>query len=377
MKKFIKANEWFLSMARPASGPLGNAVDTGGSPQSDISGRAWKTVLKKTSILLACVAAVGQSQQVLATDRGAYDYGTHKTASSGSAWVAKNGNPIWMRGIPDNRKLSELSMPGTHGSIARYNSSAERQWGIVEGDAFAFAANQWMTLHQQLIFGIRYLDIRVRHVSNNLQGHHGMVFQGGNMRSYLNEVQGFLRAQPSEMVLMRVKEEYTPSGNTRSFFETFNEIASEYPDLFWKGGHVPTLGQARGKVVLLQDFSGGVFPGSIWFGGILKQDQWDVSSIRSLPEKIASITAFARRVNGYGGMYLTINHLSGAGTWIRPWQVASAQTFARNGSSFVPGYTGTNYDFKNQLDQGRYQRVGVVPMDFPGPSIVKKIISLN
>lgn len=64
-------------------------------------------------------------------------------------------NKNWMNYIDNSRTISELSIPGTHGSMALY--------GSVLGDILI---NQTMNLDIQLNSGIRYIDIRCRHYYN-------------------------------------------------------------------------------------------------------------------------------------------------------------------------------------------------------------------
>ncbi|XP_070554617.1 uncharacterized protein [Ptychodera flava] len=57
---------------------------------------------------------------------------------------------------------------------------------------------------------------------------------------------------------MRVKKEHTESRNTRSMEETFREYISGYNSkYFWTTNEMPNLGEARGKIVFLDDFANG------------------------------------------------------------------------------------------------------------------------
>jgi 1-phosphatidylinositol phosphodiesterase len=320
-----------------------------------------------------------------AVDRNAYDHGNHKTTASSRSWTSTHAKAKWMRSIPDAVNLGAVSMPGTHNSMARYNSAAEVQWGMTTPDSLSFGATQWMTLSQQLQVGVRYLDLRFRHINNGLQAHHGLIYQGRSAYQAFDEIRTFLLRNPSETVVVRVKEEYTPAGNSRSFAQTFAQLMSNYPGLFWSEAYaqrMPSMAAVRGKVVLLQDFSGtvgGRYLGMIYSRSAI-QDQWDVPSIRSLPSKWSAIKSFAERANREvtpNPQQFYINYLSGAGTFMRPWMVASAQVFAYNGAPLIPGYTGTNYLFKDYLDQSRPRFVGIVPVDYPGWSLLAGVIATN
>jgi 1-phosphatidylinositol phosphodiesterase len=57
-----------------------------------------------------------------------------------------------MRYLPDTSELSQLTLPGTHESCTA---------GLIEG-----AACQNWDLATQLQYGIRYVDIRCRHIQD-------------------------------------------------------------------------------------------------------------------------------------------------------------------------------------------------------------------
>jgi 1-phosphatidylinositol phosphodiesterase len=116
-------------------------------------------------------------------------------------------------------------------------------------------------LEAQLEAGIRVLDIRCRHVNNKFAIHHGIEFQHMWFDQVLQTLVAFVRKNPSEFVLMRVKEEYTPSNNSRSFeatFEMYREKAA-VQEYFWNPSEKNTLNpqvkDLRGKIVVLDNFS--------------------------------------------------------------------------------------------------------------------------
>src|SRR6266487_4141969 len=85
------------------------------------------------------------------------------TRSYNSADTVETSHPDWMRWVPDNKRLSELSLPGTHDTMALYGG------GIAE--------TQSLPLRAQLDAGIRVLDIRCRHIEDVFAIHHGVVFE--------------------------------------------------------------------------------------------------------------------------------------------------------------------------------------------------------
>ncbi|MGJ1388573.1 phosphatidylinositol-specific phospholipase C [Sphingobacterium spiritivorum] len=149
----------------------------------------------------------------------------------------------WMSFIQGERKLSALSIPGTHDAGARYEP--------VSGTA----KTQNLTIAEQLNAGVRFLDVRCRFVDDNFAIHHGPVYQHLNFDDVLQSCKSFLQAHPSETIIMSVKEEHTPSGNSMTFEERFIKYTDAYSGLFRLEADIPSLQQARGKIVLLRRFS--------------------------------------------------------------------------------------------------------------------------
>ncbi|MBE9030096.1 phosphatidylinositol-specific phospholipase C, partial [filamentous cyanobacterium LEGE 11480] len=316
----------------------------------------------------------------------------HPAYSHNARSVASN--PNWMSRISGNKKLSQLSLPGTHDTMSRYGGDIPK--------------TQSMTLPQQLQSGIRVLDIRNRHIKNAFAIHHGPVFQKAMFGDVLNQARAFLRRNPSETILMRVKPEHTATGNTRSFEATFKNYKTRYPGLFYTGSSDdPRLKAVRGKIVVLQNFSGGDhgLPYSRMFKA--SQDDYKLTTNWSLYSKWTKIKSLQRRANasnGNQGFY--INYLSGA-VGAFPYFVASGHSspgtsaprlstglttivanrskyrdFPRTtclGKACTISFEGTNVLFANSIktNSGRYYEpsrqtryTGIVMADFPGKELI-------
>ena len=74
---------------------------------------------------------------------------------------------------------------------------------------------QSLSLIVQLLVGIRFLDIRCRHYRNGLPIHHEAFFQKADLSDVLSTTVSFLSTHPSEVIFMRIKEEYDAEGNNR------------------------------------------------------------------------------------------------------------------------------------------------------------------
>jgi 1-phosphatidylinositol phosphodiesterase len=164
-------------------------------------------------------------------------------AAACSASSAPPADPGWMAGIDDDVPLAELSIPGTHETLALYEPIART------------AKCQNLPLAAQLDAGVRYLDVRCRHVDNAFSIYHGPVFQQQELDEVLDTVIGFLEEHPSETIMMSVKEESVAVGATRSFEQTFASYVATAPERWYLGTSVPRLGEARGKIVLVRRFA--------------------------------------------------------------------------------------------------------------------------
>lgn len=149
----------------------------------------------------------------------------------------------WMRGIPEQTSLSRITIPGTHDTMT---------W-----KASAMSKCQNMTLDDQLAAGIRFIDIRCRQYYDEFKLHHGSEFLHMDFNDVLNVCVPFLKRNPSECILMSVKEEYDPDGNNMTFQDVFTNYIEPYSTYWHLGNTMPNLAtqETRGKIVLLRRFS--------------------------------------------------------------------------------------------------------------------------
>ena len=149
----------------------------------------------------------------------------------------------WMSALSDSLSLASLSIPGTHESCARFEPLA------------GSARCQTLSLSEQLEAGVRYLDIRCRRVDNSFSIYHGMVSQNMTFEDVLDACYAFLSSHPGETILMCVKEEYEPKGDNDAFDSVFKRYLAENPERWYTGASIPTLQEARGRIVLIRRFA--------------------------------------------------------------------------------------------------------------------------
>ncbi|MFJ8119650.1 phosphatidylinositol-specific phospholipase C domain-containing protein [Bacillus mycoides] len=305
-------------------------------------------------------------------------------------------NADWMKYLPGKTKISELSIPGTHGSIARHGKT------VFDED---FVRNQRMTISTQLEAGIRYLDIRARRTGSSFAMHHGAVYQKLMFGDVLNQIQAFLRTNPSETVLMRLKEEHDPEPSSQSFEDIFTRYKNDYGNLFWTyTSSNPTLDAVRGKIVLLQDFSSSSDYG-IRYSSLTIQDQYDVkgSTPDAMYGKWTAVKRHLTAADNSNRSQIYLNYLSGTGggeatlKGTYPWFIVSGH-LARDGSKgakmiqerrtdkwpdFPRGYYGqvfyggTNILTAEFISKLNLSHVGIIAADFPGGPLINNVIRLN
>lgn len=179
--------------------------------------------------------------------------------------------PCWMKYVDDNKFLDELSIPGTHDSgTCSVDNDTEPQSSQVKC--------QQDYIPTQLLEGIRYFDIRLGK-GDDPGIDHGIFYllkKDGNYL-HLSDVIGyfktFLNENPSEALIMlasRGNDEATDESITTAFAK----VMADNPNLFYTSSHVPTLGEVRGKIVLLRRFglAGNSVSGHTWG---LDLTQWD------------------------------------------------------------------------------------------------------
>lgn len=305
-------------------------------------------------------------------------------------------NRDWMSHVPDRRLLKDLSIPGTHDTMAHSFWLSN------------IARTQAKTLTEQLAIGVRMLDIRCYRKNDTFQIYHGILDTGYSFPDVLGRVIAFLDDHPTETVLMRVKEEGSGDGNTKSFVEVFDSYVndSRYKDHFYTGtSNVASikLSDVRGKIVVMRDFTGSTFGLSYSSSDI--QDAYNLDTNWDLYSKWTKVKNQLNDANGHFGTQAKfyINYLSGSGGSF-PYFVASGKADnATNASRLSTGLTtpafkdsypdfprvdcflgmctiafnGTNYLASDYIEDHDLDFTGIVMTDFPGEDLVDKIVGLN
>ena len=166
------------------------------------------------------------------------------------------GSADWMGRLADETPLSEVVLPGTHDSATKNVQLAY------------FSKCQSLTIGEQLEAGFRYLDIRLAVVKGKDGGPDTMKLMHGftnctasgwpwagalTFDDVLSETCAFLAAHPTETVVFAVKQEH--GSETPEQFETvLNSYIGADPDMWLLTDRIPTVGEARGRIVLFRHY---------------------------------------------------------------------------------------------------------------------------
>ncbi|KAM4055065.1 phosphatidylinositol-specific phospholipase c, X domain-containing protein [Hirsutella rhossiliensis] len=154
----------------------------------------------------------------------------------------------WMRELHDDWPLALLSIPGTHNSPTCYK-------------ALPSVRCQAVDVPDQLRNGVRFLDVRVSVNPDDdaLALVHSAfpISLTGNkyFGDMLDHLYRFIDENPSETIVMSVKREGTGKGTDGQLAKYLkHSYVDKRRDLWWTEPKMPTLGQARGKIVIVRRF---------------------------------------------------------------------------------------------------------------------------
>jgi len=286
----------------------------------------------------------------------------------------------WMSNIPDNKYLYELTIPGTHQSYARYGNNAF---------AAPFAICQDWTVKKQLEEGIRFFDVRFRPFRKGFTVHHGAIWQKKDGEDVFREFTDFLKRNPRETLLISYKDETNgnPTISPEPGSDDFKSILTShlYNNRYtaWVYGFsrgeihnkMPTLGQARGKMVLIDKHNDGGW--GITSSLLAVKDNWKASvkvNWNDILNPELNNKWFQQKVNGiktnmryakHSKSKLYLSYLSASAAPLGP----SNRQIANLVNPKVESFARMN---------GWWDRpFGVVIMDFPTSEFIKTLIYCN
>jgi 1-phosphatidylinositol phosphodiesterase len=149
----------------------------------------------------------------------------------------------WMASLNDQTDLCSIAIPGSHDSAALYSV----------GDLAGKCQNA--SLSEQLSYGVRFFDIRLKNYQDNLYLWHGFINEGQTFSEAAKVFSDFLTVHPKEALIISIKEEEKAQGNSLSFETLLKQQTTS--SIWYLDRQMPsTLGAVRGKAILLARYSG-------------------------------------------------------------------------------------------------------------------------
>lgn len=296
----------------------------------------------------------------------------------------------WMAKVRDDLRITEFSIPGTHGS-------ASYQWEDITN-------NQILTIKQQLKAGIRYFDLRAKASSSGkVTLYHGPIYLFNTLSQTFKQMSQFLQKNPSETILVRIKQ---TGSDDATLTKNLSQIINNYSSHIWStssSSHIPRLSDVRGKILILQNFGSGSVNFGIRYNNFNIQDDYHLNHNWELYDKWLAVKSHLQKANRDRSPYGYINYLSGSG-YSFPYFVASGHRsnatdssrlstglttigwrnsypdFPRTGcwgSLCTISFEGTNTLTRDYLTRSDMKFAGIVAADFPGDDLIEKILNLN
>lgn len=352
---------------------------------------------------------------ILATLRGSvYCFFTTTVGTLDYFWRSVEApSSSWMSSLMDITPITELNIPGTHDSVSIFDHA------LPPWDFAPWVETQKLTITQQLEFGVRFLDLRMKlDERDRLWMVHKWAPLGLRFDAVVDELDTFLSGNPTETVIVTIKNDGEKPENILSFGLAIQNIILQKPNLWYLHVDVkglpptpPTLALCRSRIVLIKRFPApyiitsldlSIFPEwpnrtSATLPTAVIQDRWNFmksplfseQNIQTKWEAVSQLLELARADLTPGKLYL--NFLS-ATSLLWPWQaamnIATGRWNATKEAGQPPRYSNTVGINQKMLgflvdcaERGeKVGRIGILIMDYPqipDLDLVSAIISSN
>lgn len=278
-------------------------------------------------------------------------------------------NRSWMKYLNDNKKITEINIPGTHDS-AMFDG-----YGIAYFFAKSWSKTQSKNFDEQLKQGIRFFDLRINY---NLDLIHGPTYSTSNLKDTLSKFANFLELYPSEFLVLRIRsEDY--NGNSRGWYEKEYErrvfdLLKQYENRLFKNklGGWPKVKELRSKMLILNNLNRNISNNTDYGPryGVSYPDQYvhiqDEFKLKGYPKlsEVKDHIKIATADKDTSTLFLNYtshNHWTGTIWNLNSWLMPKVQEW---------------FDIIRRENAG-YIKAGIMIMDYPGDGMVQKIIDSN
>lgn len=151
----------------------------------------------------------------------------------------------WMKGITGSRSITSFTLPGTYQSAASVPAAGPQK-------------TQTLTITEQLNLGIRYFDLNVvNHYGKIVFVYGNVIEKGDRIKDIFTEFSTFLSENPTEAILVSIND---VANDPKDFASIAINFLKDFSSQVYSGNVIPTLDQARGKMVIVRRFvSDGVY----------------------------------------------------------------------------------------------------------------------
>ncbi|BCS27189.1 phosphatidylinositol-specific phospholipase C [Aspergillus puulaauensis] len=254
------------------------------------------------------------SMKPLSNDAKLRFTGIFSPAGSHLAVFSSANLNAWMRELKDDTLLSSLSIPGTHNSPTCHVAPPSVRCQAVDP-------------REQLKNGVRFFDIRVQpkfpedKSKDELALVHStfpISLTGEKLfRDLEREVNDFLEHNPSETLIISLKREGPGNHTDQQLSRIVRDHYARDGSRWYTDPKIPTLGEARGKIVLVRRFDmleelKGIHGGRGWginatgwadncdnaacpSGQLVVQDFYEVLEAQNIDKKVQYVTAHCKR----------------------------------------------------------------------------------
>lgn len=281
-----------------------------------------------------------------------------------AAFLSVSAQNNWMADLPDDAKVRELSIPGSHDA-----ATSSLSGGSFGGKAQSYTiADQWEK-------GVRVFDLRPR---EDMKIYH-TYDTGVTMDNVFTTLQQKLEANPTEIAIMVIRlERDNPTATQNSTFNTnMKSLVEKYDDLIVEFSPSLKVKNARGKIIILSrnefesDKAAMLYDWAHWptlgeqkdhfvtlklgraRGKMYLQDKFEYDNGDIKKDAVSGLLNWAAE-NTYEPIWI-INHASG----YKPSLLGTGATtqFETNAKLINP------FIIENMPSKGR---VGIIMMDFAG-----------
>ena len=163
----------------------------------------------------------------------------------------------WMADIPDDALLSSVNIPATHDTGTA---------GVVQDLVASLSVTSCQNLYydEQLNVGARSFDIRGNATKDDASAADVKIIHGADtwqcqekdgsdltLQSIFNTSLAFLEKHPSETIILTIKPD---DGSTVGMEHAVAEFVKNHQDKVYTDGDIPSMKEARGKIVLIRRF---------------------------------------------------------------------------------------------------------------------------